>query len=362
MVRHQHGGCAGAVLASVSFNQTPQPLHVAGVHAAHMGRCSMRWRIPKSAAEARELFAHYMREMFVLDRPATTATPEDAHRWRVSYLKLLQGWGLDANGAAGAVLKGWAESRFGLLPAFHKAPLGRFPSPAWVAYLQDKGAAPLPQPPDPAAIGPVVRVLPVDAGATRLAGPEPVVTLWRGSNRIEEQVVSGSLRARRCTVRLNNIVSFSTTREQAGWFGDWLLCARVPLCKLLLVPGLLDTRRCRAKPRCWPSAACTKWRPAMPELGPQHWRPRPGGVIVGPRPGRLPGPGAGRRAGRHGGIHDAARNRPAFCAQGGVHRDIIGGGWLKLPAGAGHRRHHHEPGTGRRAAAGPAAVAPLTPP
>ena len=26
------------------------------------------------------------------------------------------------------------------------------------------------------------------------------------------------------------------------WFGDWLLCARVPLCKLLVVPGLLDTR------------------------------------------------------------------------------------------------------------------------
>jgi NAD+--dinitrogen-reductase ADP-D-ribosyltransferase len=39
--------------------------------------------------------------------------------------------------------------------------------------------------------------------------------------------VAGSLRARRCTVRLNNMVSFSTTREQAGWFGDWLLqCAR----------------------------------------------------------------------------------------------------------------------------------------
>jgi hypothetical protein len=106
-----------------------------------MGRCSTHAGAYRERGRSARLFAHYMREMFGLDRPATTATPEDAHRWRVSYLKLLQGWGLDANGAAGAVLKGWAESRFGLLPAFHKAPLGRFPSPAWVAYLQDKGAA-----------------------------------------------------------------------------------------------------------------------------------------------------------------------------------------------------------------------------
>ena len=234
-------GVPAAVLASVSFNQTPQPLHVAGVHAVH-GPLFNALAHTESAAEARELFAHYMREMFLLDRPATTATPEDAHRWRVSYLKLLQGWGLDANGAAGAVLKGWAESRFGLLPAFHKAPLGRFPSPAWVDYLQDKGAARYHNHQILQQLDLLFEFCQWMLARHKLLGPEPVVTLWRGSNRIEEQVVSGSLRARRCTVRLNNIVSFSTTREQAGWFGDWLLCARVPLCKLLLVPGLLNTR------------------------------------------------------------------------------------------------------------------------
>jgi NAD+--dinitrogen-reductase ADP-D-ribosyltransferase len=39
------------------------------------------------------------------------------------------------------VLKGWAESRFGLVPTFHKAPLGRFPSPAWIAYIEEKGSS-----------------------------------------------------------------------------------------------------------------------------------------------------------------------------------------------------------------------------
>jgi len=234
-------GVPAPVLASVSFNQAPQPLHVAGVHAAHSPLFNALEHT-QSAGEARELFAHYMREMFGLDRPTTPAPPEDAHRWRVSYLKLLQGWGLDANGAAGAVLKGWAESRFGLLPAFHKVPLGRFPSAAWVDYLQDKGAARYHNHQILQQLDLLFEFCQWMLARHALLGLEPVVTLWRGSNRIEEQVVAGSLRARRCTVRLNNIVSFSTTREQAGWFGDWLLCARVPLCKLLLVPGLLDTR------------------------------------------------------------------------------------------------------------------------
>ena len=78
-------------------------------------------------------------------------------------------------------------------------------------------------------------------------GAGPRVALWRGSNRCEEQIVEGSLRARHCTVRLNSVVSFTTTREQAEWFGDWLLCAQVPLSKLLLVPGLLNTNSLRGE-------------------------------------------------------------------------------------------------------------------
>ncbi len=230
-------GVAPALLASVSFNAAPQPLHVAGVHAHHAPLFNALEHTA-GADEARALFAHYMREMFALGRPAA----DDSRRWRASYLKLLQGWGLDANGPAGAVLKGWAESRFGLLPAFHKAPLGRFPSAAWVAYLQDKGTSRYHNHQILHQLDLLFEFCQWMLARHRLLGDGPRVTLWRGSNRIEEQVVAGSLQARRCTVRLNNVVSFSTTREQAGCFGDWLLRAQVPVCKLLLVPGLLDTR------------------------------------------------------------------------------------------------------------------------
>ena len=62
----------------------------------------------------------------------------ERRRYRTSYLRLLKDWGFDANSPAGAVLKGWVESRFGLFPTFHKEPLQRFNSPAWFAYVEEK--------------------------------------------------------------------------------------------------------------------------------------------------------------------------------------------------------------------------------
>jgi len=179
----------------------------------------------------------------------------------------LQGWGLDSNGPSGAVLKGWVESRFGLVPSFHGAPLARFPSPAWVAYLEQKGASRYHNNSIFQQLDLLYEFCQWMLARFALLGGGTHATLWRGSTRCEEQVVAGRLRPprnaygvpppegdgrswggpaiaqreRRCTVRLNNLVSFSTTRDAAQCFGDWVLEARIPQCKLLLVPGLLNT-------------------------------------------------------------------------------------------------------------------------
>ena len=63
--------------------------------------------------------------------------------------------------------------------------------------------------------------------------------LWRGSNLCEEQLIAGRLQDRHCTVRLNNLVSFSQSAEDASCFGDWVLEVQVPVCKVLVFPGLL---------------------------------------------------------------------------------------------------------------------------
>jgi NAD+--dinitrogen-reductase ADP-D-ribosyltransferase len=237
-------GVAAPVLASAAFNARPQALHIAGTREQHTGLFALLARCG-GAGEAQAVFAQYMTMAFgLLPPPQSTTGPR---HWRSSYLRLLQGWGQDANGAAGAVLKGWAESRFGIAPVFHKAPLQRFPSPAWMGYLEEKAASRYHN-------NDILRQLDLlyefcqwmlqhfllPAGTTHLP-------LWRGSTRCEEQLVAGSLRERRGTVRLNNLVSFSHSRDDADCFGDWLMSASVPCCKLLVVPGLLATTALRGE-------------------------------------------------------------------------------------------------------------------
>ncbi|GAB4088796.1 NAD(+)--dinitrogen-reductase ADP-D-ribosyltransferase [Hydrogenophaga soli] len=241
-------GVPAPVLASEAFNANPVPLSIAGTREAHPGLFALLARSP-SLAEAAEVFVHYLDIAFGLCRPPPAESARwsaaEQRRWRSSWRKLLQGWGMDANGPAGAVLKGWAESRFGLVPGFHKAALRRFPSAAWVAYLEEKASSrfhnnsihqqldllyefcqwALQRHPPP--------------GAEPAGQPARHLRLWRGSTRCEEQLVSGNLLSRHCTVRLNNVVSFSLSREEASCFGDWVFEALVPASKVLVFPGLL---------------------------------------------------------------------------------------------------------------------------
>ena len=180
-----------------------------------------------------------MDAVFGLEKPDPAAPRPKERRFRASYLKLLQGWGFDANNPQGAVLKGWVESRFGITPSFHKDVLERYPSPAWTGYLEEKFNSRFHN----NCINMQLDVLFefCQWSLVRFAHP-PKRTLWRGTNHMEEQIIDGSLRQRSCTMRLNNLVSFSLNGERAGEFGDWVLQAEVPACKLLFFPGLLNDR------------------------------------------------------------------------------------------------------------------------
>jgi NAD+--dinitrogen-reductase ADP-D-ribosyltransferase len=234
-------GVPANVLASCSFNEHPVPLHIAGTREAHGGLFALLARC-NSLNEAQDVFEHYLSIAFGLQQaPAATQDVAEARRWRSSWRRLLQGWGMDANGPAGAVLKGWVESRFGLVPLFHKARLERFPSPAWVAYLEEKACSRY----HGNCIHQQLDLLYEFSqwALTRFGLPHqpdgPHLRLWRGSTRCEEQLVAGRLQDRQCTVRLNSLASFTLSREEAGCFGDWVLEVQVPRCKLLVWPGLL---------------------------------------------------------------------------------------------------------------------------
>lgn len=236
-------GLPTPLLASLAFNRRPRPLRIHGTREAHPGLFRL---LAGSGSQrgAAEIFRHYMKLQFDLaDSGSDTA---GAPYRSSSYVELLRGWGSDSSSPQGAVLKGWVESRFGLIPAFHGGPLGRFPSPAWVRYLEEKYFS---------RFHNNCINLQLDAlyeycqwSLERFGTPAGRhLSLWRGSNDCECQLLQGRLKDRQCTLRLNNLLSFSHASETAEPFGDWLLQAQVPRVKLLFFPGLLADRVLRSE-------------------------------------------------------------------------------------------------------------------
>lgn len=242
-------GVPAWVLASTDFNAHPRALCIGGTRSAHVGLFALLTRCT-NAQEASEVFVHYMSLAFDLQPPEPDAQASgEARRWRSSYIKLLLGWGLDSNGPAGAVLKGWVESRFGLVPVFHKAPLARFPSPAWVAYLEEKLASRHHNNCIYQQLDLLYEFCQWVLQRFKPFGGAVHIPLWRGISRAELSWASaraggegraGVGGARRVVVRLNNVVSLSTRAHQAECFGDRLLRIAVPSCKVLFYPGLVS--------------------------------------------------------------------------------------------------------------------------
>ena len=233
-------GLATPLLASTIFNAHPCRLYIHGTRETHRGLFRLLDACA-SQGEAASVFEHYMVLQFELDEAAREENGGERLRHIASYIELLRGWGYDSNSVQGAVLKGWVESRFGLVPAFHKERLGRFPSPAWVAYIEEKMGNRF----HSNCINLQLDLLYeyCQWSLARFQPPENrLFPLWRGSNDCAEQVVEGSLRERCCVLRLNNLVSFSASPERAEEFGDWLIATEVPAVKLLFFPGLLHNR------------------------------------------------------------------------------------------------------------------------
>jgi len=233
-------GLPVACLASTEFNQAPVPLHIGGTRNAHAGLFSLLQRCD-SSSEASDVFVHYMALAFSLQPDPGARTPGEARRWRSSYTKLIQGWGLNSSGPAGAVLKGWVESRFGLVPRFHKAPLSRFPSPAWVDYLEEKVSSRYHNNCIDLQLDVLYEFAQWTLERFQPFGTALHLVCWRGIGL--DEVISTGGRAGaasgRCVLRLNNVVSLSTGAHLAECFGDRLYQVRVPMPKVLYYPGLI---------------------------------------------------------------------------------------------------------------------------
>jgi NAD+--dinitrogen-reductase ADP-D-ribosyltransferase len=233
-----------AILGGLTYQRHPTRLAIDGVAELHRPLWALLDDIA-DAGERAERFAGYMANHFRLPQgEAAGVGPEQrqiSRRARVNYLRVVRGWGFDSESREAAVLKGWVESRFGLCPRHHGEALREPGSPAWQRYVESRAQG-------LQGTHALESQLDLLYAYTQyeLARQFPQRThlrLYRGVNRLaEHETVSDNQRGEKVLL-LNNVNSFSRSRERAGEFGDDLLAVDVPLPKIAffsqLLPGML---------------------------------------------------------------------------------------------------------------------------
>jgi len=154
-----------------------------------------------------------------------------------SYLRFLRGWLFDSNSIEGAVLKGWVESRLGLIPTFHRCPIKTVDSEAYYLYLVErmKGAT------RTSAIFSQLDLLYeyIQYELRRRMPDGRYLTLFRGVNDLEEHSIVSKTGKNHFLMRLNNLNSFTADFEKAWEFGSRVLKTEVPLTKIFFLCGIL---------------------------------------------------------------------------------------------------------------------------
>ena len=239
-------GLATSCLASPKFNAHPKALHIAGVRES---AASLFEQLSKQDTrdECGRVFQDYM--CVVFGHETEQRLKDDAQgrrRFRNSYLKLLQDWGLDSNNAQGAVMKGWVESRFGLFPTFHKQRLLGFMSKEWINYIEEKMHSRYHN----NCIYMQLDLLYEYCQwiIERFQFPATThKTLFRGVNNLDEDWIVEDQEKQRRILRFNSLVSFTDRRSVASEFGAYILEAEVPMVKLLFFSELLPHHALRGE-------------------------------------------------------------------------------------------------------------------
>jgi NAD+--dinitrogen-reductase ADP-D-ribosyltransferase len=224
------------VLGSLTFQRHPAPLLLDGVAELHR---DLFRRLDQAGPENRgEIFRDYLTVHFQLEWPEEMGcTGRQNSRAKANYVRMIRGWSFDADSREGAVLKGWVESRFGLLPRWHGQPLRDTAGEAWLRYMEMRSQG---------LYGTSALESQLDLVYTycqyELARRHPGarhVTLYRGVNRVADHEILDSRDGGRHTILLNNLNSFTCSRDRACEFGDYILAVEVPLSKIFFHCGLL---------------------------------------------------------------------------------------------------------------------------
>ncbi len=227
-----------AILGGLTYQHHPVALLIDGVAELHHRLFRQLDRLDSAQTRA-TYFIDYMSVHFLLEQPELAGyTPSQTNsRLRADYRRLLQGWMFDSDSREGAVLKGWVESRFGLLPRWHKGVIRNAEAEAYAVYLHERTAGIYNTNSLEAQLDLLYAYCQYEL-AQRQAIDIPL-RLYRGYNRLAEQdifpVEAGATRF----VVMNNLNSFSSELERADEFGDHVLECLTPAPKILYFQNLL---------------------------------------------------------------------------------------------------------------------------
>ncbi|MBK1720809.1 NAD(+)--dinitrogen-reductase ADP-D-ribosyltransferase [Thiocystis violacea] len=231
------------ILGSLTFQEHPVALEIDGIRDFHADLFRALETLPEQPDRAQR-FMDYMTVRFLLEElegAGLTPGRKRKSRANANYLRMVRGWSFDSDGREGAVLKRWVESRFGLLARHHAGSLIDRHGDAYQDYVL-QGARGL------YATNALEAQLDLLYTYCQYELPREYpetshLRLYRGINRIDEHEVLERRVCGRHRVLLNNLNSFTSNRERADEFGDYILVAEVPLSKIFfsnrLLPGML---------------------------------------------------------------------------------------------------------------------------
>jgi len=159
-----------------------------------------------------------------------------------SYTRLLKGWLFDSNSTEGAVMKGWVESRFGITPYYHKDIIPDVNSEEYYEYMVEK----MDMKHNKNLIFHQLDLLYTYTQVvmeTFYSDELPKLTLYRGVNDLSEHLVVKELENKRVCIEQNSLVSFTSDRDIASQFGDYILTSQIPYTKIVFFSEVLPNIR-----------------------------------------------------------------------------------------------------------------------
>lgn len=239
-------GLPTAYIASQPFNDAPKPLHIAGTRETASGLFEQLEK-QTSREQCGRIFQDYMCVVFGFEAEQRLSDNRSGRRrFRNSYLRLIQDWGVDSNNAQGAVFKGWVESRFGLFPTYHKEHISSFIGSAWTTYIEEKMNSRYHNNCIYMQLDLLYEFCQWIIDRFHFPASRHL-TLYRGVNCLDDYCLVQSHDKRHRLVRFNNIVSFTHHRSIASEFGAYILEVKVPMVKLIFFNDLLPDHALRGE-------------------------------------------------------------------------------------------------------------------